>query len=120
MELQQNNRITTTFPIKNPVKTIPLMLTTLSSGCACTANTPHPNDASFNNLARKAASAIKPAVYTKLYMQRCTSDCQTFSQEHLQVCCQLFRRGMVTSSVTEQFHNSARVYGCCPSSRAAR
>lgn len=71
MEPQQNNRIKTTFLIKSPVRVIPPTLITFSSGCMCIANHVSPK-----NLSIKAASAIKPAVYRKLYMQRCTSDWQ--------------------------------------------
>jgi len=41
MELQQNNRITTTFLIKNPVRAIPLTLPTFSSGCMCALQVHH-------------------------------------------------------------------------------
>lgn len=39
MEPQQNNRIKTTFLIKSPVRVIPPMLITFSSGCMCIART---------------------------------------------------------------------------------
>lgn len=92
-EPQQNKRSTTTFLIKKPVGAIPLKLTTFSSGSVCTASTPHPNDVSFKSLSRKAASAIETAVYIKLYMQKCTSDWQMWSQEHLQISVSYFGEG---------------------------
>lgn len=39
MEPQQNNRIKTTFLIKSPVRVIPPMPITFSSGCMCIART---------------------------------------------------------------------------------